>query len=178
MNMGISKKKTRIRSAVSALLLAILHVAVSVLILASPLKVSAGEQLGENNFDSGKGLPWHICESATGRMDFEIEDGVYRITIVNPGGLSNGGEDRWDCQFRHRGLTIVAGHTYHVHYEIKPSTSGKYYTKIGNLAGDVEVWHNMSNGYDLDATWDPIWINGNEWKVGSMLPGGNCHRVR
>ena len=165
MNMGISKKKTRIRSAVSALLLAILQVAVSVLILASPLKVSAGEQLGENNFDSGKGLPWHICESATGRMDFEIEDGVYRITIVNPGGLSNGGEDRWDCQFRHRGLTIVAGHTYHVHYEIKPSTSGKYYTKIGNLAGDVEVWHNMSNGYDLDATWDPIWINGNEWKV-------------
>jgi endoglucanase len=165
MKMGISKKKTRIRSAVSAILLAILQVAASVLILASPLNVSAGEQLGENNFDSGKGLPWHICESATGRMDFEIEDGVYRITILNPGGLSNGGEDRWDCQFRHRGLTIVAGHTYHVHYEIKPSTSGKYYTKIGNLAGDVEVWHNMSNGYDLDATWDPIWINGNEWKV-------------
>ena len=160
-----SKKYIRIRSAVAAVLLAILQVAASVLILASPLSVSAGEQLGENNFDSGKGLPWHICESATGRMDFEIEDGVYRITILNPGGLSNGGEDRWDCQFRHRGLTIVAGHTYHVHYEIKPSTSGKYYTKIGNLAGDVEVWHNMSNGYDLDATWDPIWINGNEWKV-------------
>jgi len=150
---------------VLAAALALIQVAASVLLFVTPLKVSAGEQLGECDFDSGKGLPWHICESATGRMDFEIEDGVYRITILNPGGLSNGGEDRWDCQFRHRGLTIVAGHTYHVHYEIKPSTSGKYYTKIGNLGGDVEVWHNMSNGYDLDATWDPIWINGNEWKV-------------
>ncbi|MBR7090079.1 MAG: carbohydrate binding domain-containing protein, partial [Lachnospiraceae bacterium] len=118
-----------------------------------PMHVSAGEMLGENDFDSGKGLPWHICESATAKMDFEIEDGVYRITIINPGGASNGGEDRWDCQFRHRGLTIVSGHTYHVHYEIKASNSGKFYTKIGNLAGDVEVWHNMSNGYDLDATW-------------------------
>ena len=128
-----------------------------------PMHVSAGEMLGENDFDSGKGLPWHICESATAKMDFEIDDGVYRITIINPGGASNGGEDRWDCQFRHRGLTIVSGHTYHVHYEIKASNSGKFYTKIGNLAGDVEVWHNMSNGYDLDATWDPININANEW---------------
>ena len=89
-------------------------------------------------------------------MEFEIEDGVYRITIVNPGGASNGGEDRWDCQFRHRGLKIVQGHTYHVHYEIKASNTGKYYTKIGNLAGDVEIWHNMSNGSDLSHTWDPI----------------------
>ena len=28
--------------------------------------VFAGEQLGENDFDDGKGLPWHIVESATG----------------------------------------------------------------------------------------------------------------
>ncbi|MCR4791280.1 MAG: glycoside hydrolase family 9 protein [Lachnospiraceae bacterium] len=158
-------RAVRIKSAVLAAAIAFLQVAASVLVLSSPLYVSAGEQLGENDFDSGKGLPWHICESATGRMDFEIEDGVYRITILNPGGASNGGEDRWDCQFRHRGLTIVAGHTYHVHYEIRASVAGKYYTKIGNLAGDQEVWHNMSNGYDLDATWDPIWINANEWKV-------------
>ncbi len=165
MNTGSCKRKTRIWTAVTAAALVLVQVVLSVLFLVLPMRVSAGEQLGENDFDSGKGLPWHICESATGKMDFEIEDGVYRITILNPGGLSNGGEDRWDCQFRHRGLTIVAGHTYHVHYEIKASTSGKYYTKIGNLGGDVEIWHNMSNGYDLDSTWDPIWINGNEWKV-------------
>ncbi len=133
--------------------------------LYKPAYVHAGEQLGETDFDDGKGLPWHIVESATGKMDFEIEDGVYRITIVNPGGASNGGEDRWDCQFRHRGLTIRAGHTYRVHYEIKATNPGKYYTKIGNLAGDVEIWHNMSNGSDLGNTWDPIpYDTAGQWK--------------
>ncbi len=158
-------KRTRKRPLFAACLLVMLQVFTAVFSLLMPIHVSAGEQLGETDFDSGKGLPWHIMESATGKMEFEIEDGVYRITIVNPGGASNGGDDRWDCQFRHRGLTIVSGHTYHVHYEIKASNSGKYYTKIGNLAGDVEVWHNMSNGWDLDATWDPLYIDANQWKI-------------
>ena len=54
--------------------------------------VKAGQQLGQLNFDDGIGLPWHICESETGKMDFEVKDGKYQITIVNPGGTSNGGE--------------------------------------------------------------------------------------
>ena len=157
-------KKNRLKTGFVACLLAFMHV-VTVTCLLLPMKAYAGEQLGENDFESGKGLPWHIMESETGKMEFEIEDGVYRITIVNPGGRSNGGEDRWDCQFRHRGLKIVSGHTYHVHYEIKASNSGRYYTKIGNLEGNIEVWHNMSNGYDLDSHWDLLSINANEWKV-------------
>ncbi|MBR0133355.1 MAG: glycoside hydrolase family 9 protein [Lachnospiraceae bacterium] len=124
----------------------------------------AGQQLGQQDFEEGAGLPWHIVESATGKMDFEIDNGVYKITIINPGGASNGGEDRWDCQFRHRGLKIVAGHQYQVSYEITASNSGKYYTKIGNLEGTDEVWHNMSNGYDLDSHWDPLPISANETK--------------
>ncbi len=125
----------------------------------------AGEQLGQNDFDDGVGLPWHLCESEPAEMDFEIDGGVYRITIINPGGASRGGEDRWDCQFRHRGLKIVSGHQYRVRYEITSSNSGKYYTKIGNLEGDVEIWHNMSTGSgDFDSTWDPIQINANETK--------------
>ncbi|MCR5148568.1 MAG: glycoside hydrolase family 9 protein [Eubacterium sp.] len=135
-----------------------------IFLLLPAVPIKAGEQLGETDFESGKGLPWHIVESNTGEMDFEIKDGKYVITIINPGGASNGGEDRWDCQFRHRGLTIVAGHQYRVRYEITPSNSGKYYTKIGNMKGDVELWHNMSNGYDLDATWDPISIGAGETK--------------
>ena len=127
-----------------------------------PVWAFAGEQLGQTDFDTGVGLPWHICESGPGKMDFDIADGVYKITIRDPGGASRGGEDRWDCQFRHRGLRIVSGHQYRVQYEITPSNSGKYYTKIGNLDGNLEVWHNMSNGYDLDATWDPIQINAGE----------------
>ena len=130
-----------------------------------PLMADAGQQLGQTDFDKGAGLPWHICESAPGEMDFEIDNGVYKITIVNPGGASQGGEDRWDCQFRHRGLKIVSGHQYKASYEITASKSGKYYTKIGNLDGDVEIWHNMSTGDgDFNNTWDPIQINANETK--------------
>lgn len=129
----------------------------------------AGQQLGQVDFQNGVGLPWHICESIAGEMEFEIKDGKYVITIINPGGASNGGEDRWDCQFRHRGLKIVAGHKYRVSYEITPSNSGKYYTKIGNLEGDVEIWHNSSTGdWDLDSTWDPIPIGANETKKVDM----------
>ena len=125
----------------------------------------AGQQLGQTDFDDGVGLPWHIVESEPAKMEFELKDGKYYITIVNPGGASRGGDDRWDCQFRHRGLKIVSGHQYKVHYEITASNAGKYYTKIGNLDGNVEIWHNMSNGYDLDSHWDPIWINANETKT-------------
>ncbi len=133
--------------------------------LAQPMSVLAGEQLGETDFEEGKGLPWHIVESGPGKMDFDITGGKYVITIVNPGGASRGGEDRWDCQFRHRGLKIVSGHQYKASYEITASKSGKYYTKIGNLDGDVEIWHNMSTGDgDFNNTWDPIQINANETK--------------
>ena len=127
--------------------------------------VNAGQQLGQTKFDDGVGLPWHIVESAPAEMEFDISNGVYKVTIVDPGGASNGGEDRWDCQFRHRGLKIVAGHQYHVAYEITATNSGKYYTKIGNLDGDVEIWHNMStNEGDFGNNWDPIPINANETK--------------
>ena len=132
----------------------------------APLTANAGQQLGQTDFENGVGLPWHIVESAPGEMDFNIDKGVYTVTIVNPGGASRGGEDRWDCQFRHRGLKIVSGHKYKVSYEITPSESGKYYTKIGNLDGDVEIWHNMmaDGGPDFNSTWDCIQIGKNETK--------------
>ena len=152
------KKSKRISSLICAAVIAVCQTA--------PMTASAGEQLGQTDFEDGVGLPWHICESGPGKMDFEIDNGVYKITIVEPGGASKGGEDRWDCQFRHRGLKIVSGHQYKVHYEITASTSGKYYTKIGNLDGDVEIWHNMATGdWDLGSTWDPIPINAGETKT-------------
>ncbi len=153
-----------IGKAVSGLLAAVLVMG-STAPTVCPLVADAGQQLGQTDFDKGAGLPWHICESAPGEMDFEIDKGVYKITIVNPGGASQGGEDRWDCQFRHRGLKIVSGHQYKASYEITASKSGKYYTKIGNLDGNVEIWHNMSTGDgDFNNTWDPIQINANETK--------------
>ncbi len=154
-----------IGKAVSGLMAAVIAVGSTAPAVLSPLTADAGQQLGQTDFDEGVGLPWHICESAPGEMDFEIDNGVYKITIINPGGASQGGEDRWDCQFRHRGLKIVAGHQYKVSYEIKASNSGKYYTKIGNLDGDVELWHNMStNDGDFNNNWEPIQISANETK--------------
>lgn len=158
-------RKQLIGKAVSAFMTGVIAVGSTAPAFLSPYTAMAGQQLGQTDFDEGVGLPWHICESAPAEMDFEIDNGVYRITIVNPGGASQGGEDRWDCQFRHRGLKIVSGHQYKVSYEITASNSGKFYTKIGNLDGDVELWHNMSTGDgDFNNTWDPIQINANETK--------------
>ncbi|MGN1411019.1 MAG: glycoside hydrolase family 9 protein [Oscillospiraceae bacterium] len=110
-----------------------------------PFGANAGQMLGQLDFDDGIGLPWHICESATAKLEFDISGGTYNITIVNPGGKSRGGEDRWDCQFRHRGLKMKASNQYHVHAEVTASNDGFIYTKIGNLNGDVEVWHNVDD---------------------------------
>ena len=106
----------------------------SISCMAGGFSASAGQQLGQTDFESGAGLPWHVCESAPGEMEFAIKDGQYEITIVNPGGASNGGEDRWDCQFRHRGLTLVSGCTYEVSFDITASNSCTYYTKIGDMS--------------------------------------------
>ena len=102
----------------------------------------SSQELGESDFNNGKGLPWHICENATGKMSFDISGGTYNITIKNPGGANNGGVDRWDCQFRHRGLTLEEGHTYRITYSVKASNSGHMYAKIGNMVDDdQELWH-------------------------------------
>ena len=108
-----------------------------------PTSINASAQmLGQTDFNEGIGLPWHTCENTAGKLDFEIDNGVYTIEIINPGGASRGGEDRWDVQFRHRGLNIIAGHQYKVSWEITASNSGQYYTKIGNMDGTEEYWNN------------------------------------
>lgn len=56
-------------------------------------------------------------------MKFDITDGIYAIKLENVSGGINGGESRWDCQFRHRNLTIESGHTYRITYSVKPSTA-------------------------------------------------------
>ena len=114
--------------------------------LSTTLTAFAGMQLGEGTFEEGAGLPWHVCENGTGSMAFSIANGVYSILIKNPGGASNGGEDRWDCQFRHRGLTLEWGHTYRITYSMYTTKStgaiGNAYAKIGDINNDdLEYWH-------------------------------------
>ena len=35
------------------------------------LSGSAGQLLGQTDFEDGVSLPWHVCESASGKMSFE-----------------------------------------------------------------------------------------------------------
>ena len=107
-----------------------------------PLNSNAGELLGATDFDDGVGLPWHTCESNSAKQTFEIENGAYTVTIVN----NMGGSGRWDLQFRHRGLHIQEGHTYHIHAEITPSDDGCLYTGIGNYADTRAYWNDAGNG--------------------------------
>jgi endoglucanase len=108
-------------------------------------------------------------------MSFDLDGGDYKITIISPGGANRGGEDRWDCQFRHRGLKIRAGDSYTVKWTITASNSGKYFTKIGSLDGHIDVWHNGStSGHfddttgtttgDMGQTWDLFQLNAGETK--------------
>ncbi|MDE6775444.1 MAG: glycoside hydrolase family 9 protein [Ruminococcus sp.] len=116
----------------------------------APMSAFAGEQLGQNDFEEGAGLPWHTCESQPAKQTFDISGGTYNVTIVN----NDGPESRWDLQFRHRGLKISAGHTYTVKWEVEASTSGEMYTKIGDYSGKIEVWHN--NAADFGSGWNCV----------------------
>ena len=126
----------------------------------------SGNELGETTFNEGKGLPWHVCESMTGKLKFDISNGTYNITIVNPGGESNDGESRWDCQFRHRGLTIDSGHKYRITYSVKASKTGYLFAKIGDMVDpNVEYWH--SNGLELNM--NTLSTNATQTEVESAL---------
>lgn len=127
------------------------------------IHVSAGQMLGQTNFENGVGLPWHVCESMTGKMDFEVDNGVYKVTVINPGGASHGGEDRWDCQFRYRGLTLKSGCNYTVSYSITASNNCTYYTKIGDMTEPyAEDWHGEPDSSQHESYWDVKQLQANQ----------------
>ena len=112
----------------------------------APMSASAGNMVGQSNFDEGIGLPWHTCETNPAKQSFDIEGGTYNVHIKT----NKGSEGRWDLQLRHRGLKIQAGHTYKVSGEITADADGYVYSKIGNYKGDVEIWHDLGFG-----EWNP-----------------------
>ena len=142
------------KKAVAAVMAAAMTVSATAMGLSSITASAAAtgfEEFGAGTFNDGVGLPWHICESATGTMKFEVANGSYNILITNPGGLSNNGEGRWDCQFRHRGLTIEAGHTYRYTYSIWSNKDAKIYCKLGDITDDdLENWHQNGDKLQMD----------------------------
>ena len=121
------------------------------------------EMLGEGTFSTAKGLPWHTCVTQPAELQSKVEDGMMVVTIKNPGGKARGGASRWDCQLRHRKLTIRSGDTYHVHAEVTASNDGEIYAKISDLAGswDNEVWHNAYGG-----TSEASYSGTDQWSMG------------
>jgi endoglucanase len=113
--------------------------------------VFAAELLGNNHFENGVGLPWTEVETAPAHADWDITNGKYNINVTN------NGTNKWDVQFRHRGLTIEQNHTYNVQFTIESPVDCKVYAKIGemgpNAAGEyLEYWHNSS------AEWQPFQV--------------------
>lgn len=140
----------KITKAVTASLMAAAMLTTTVATIA-PMSVSAGQVLGETNFDY-KALPWHTCETNPAKQTFDLDNGMFHVTILEPKG---GDGDRWDLQTRHRNLNFKAGHTYTIKWSAKASRAGvKVYTKIGNIKGDQEYWVSGGNGPHMGGSWD------------------------
>ena len=141
--------------------------------VASPLNVSAGQLLYETHFDY-KMIPWHTCESAPAKQTFSIEDGAAHIAVISPSGAA---KEKWDLQFRYRGLDFVAGHKYEVSFTVKALREGmELDTHIGNLAGDQEYFvidgDEMHNGAAMDGNWgSPMQLSNLSKKItGTFIP--------
>lgn len=133
----------KMSKALTGSLMAAAMMASSLTAVVAPMSASAKAQLlGATDFEDNVGLPWHTCETNPAKQTFDIDNGVYKVTIKNP----NGSDGRWDLQLRHRGLQLVEGHKYHVHAEITASDAGYIYTKIGDYGGDNEYWNDCGDG--------------------------------
>lgn len=107
-------------------------------------RYSVGDLIKTNDFDDGVGLPWNQVETYPADGDFDISNGTYNVTV------NNGSEDRWGVQFRHRGLTLEAGHTYNVTFEVTANANCRLYAKIGDQGDPYgEYWNNNWNPFNL-----------------------------
>ena len=138
----MKKAKRTLMKALAGSLMAAAMAATSAVGVLAPMSASADELLGATDFDDGIGLPWHTCESASAKQTFDISDGAYTVRVLN----NFGGDGRWDLQFRHRGLKLIAGHKYHVHAEITPSEDGVIYSCIGDYSDNAEYWNDTGSG--------------------------------
>lgn len=82
-------------------------------------------------------------ETFPASADFSIEGGKYNITI------NNRGTERWDVQFRHRGLTIERGHTYTVKFTVSATKDCKVYPKIGDQGEPYDEYWNYNMNWDF-----------------------------
>lgn len=125
------KNKTIRKAAAFVCALAVLSSA-AVFSVFSPENVRAGEILGETEFNY-KALPWFTTESSPAIQNFRIEDGAFKVIIVNADG-SDG--EAYDLQLKHRDLNFKAGHRYTVSFRAKSRRDGlELCSQIQDLKG-------------------------------------------
>ena len=103
-----------------------------------------------SNFDNGEGLPCHVVVSDPAKAVSDISDGKYKITVLDAG------IERWDVQFRHRGLKIEQGHQYKVRFTAVASENCKIYAKVGDQGEPYNEYWNYNN-----KSWSPINLQAN-----------------
>ena len=66
---------------------------------------TSAEEGGEEETDT---TVWHVNfnEPAEAEMTDGTENREYSVLVINPGGEARGGTDKWDVQFRIRGISI------------------------------------------------------------------------
>jgi endoglucanase len=116
---------------VTCIVIAVIVVSIAIAITTTSADVvlktfEKGQLLKETNFDSGSGLPWHVCVSSPAEAEFELKNGKYYVTLTEQG------ENPWDVQFRHRDLAIQSGHKYDLEFTVEASNNCEIYPKIGD----------------------------------------------
>ncbi|MDD6769630.1 glycoside hydrolase family 9 protein [Inconstantimicrobium porci] len=149
------KKKVICLAAAAATIISTISVPTSKAYAATKL-ISKGDLIQNNDFKAGKGLPWNVVETEPAKSEFEIKDGAYKVTVDSI--PNHNKEDRWQVQFRHRGLTLVKGHTYTVSFTVTADHDCKIYPKIGQQGGKYyEFWNGTGEGSGQNTTkWDCI----------------------
>lgn len=125
--------------------------------------VNPGDLIQTNDFKDGRGLPWNVVETAPSVSEFEIKDGGYKVTVDKITDKSK--ESRWSVQFRHRGLTLEAGHTYNVSFTVKADKDCKIYPKIGDMGDPYNEYWNGTGTLNNPKTWEPISLTAGQTKT-------------
>ena len=108
-------------------------------------RINAADLLVNNTFDDTS-IPWSVYTASEDLASGELADGHYVMHINAPG------ENRWDIQFRHQGLTLEQNHTYTVRFTLIATKETQAYAKIGQAGAPYnEYWNNEWTPFSLNA---------------------------
>lgn len=125
--------------------------------------INPGDLIQNNDFKDGKGLPWNVVETAPSVSEFDVEDGAYKVTVDKITDKTK--DSRWSVQFRHRGLTLEAGHTYNVSFTVKADHDCMLYPKIGDMGDPYNEYWNGTGTLSNPRTWEPIRLTAGQTKT-------------